>query len=200
MSAINCGSCGAGIGPSDLACKRCGAQVPRSADDKNAIQTGQLVSGVVTDFKAGQGPWGFFIHAAFLIGCIIPIFVWVPVLVAFVFRDGGARRHARACLWFTLDRWLAGTVVAFCLFGSLLFGAILGAAIGSASGKGSFQSQFMAGGGFGLIATACILGAMEICIYVSSLICYVRAAAAARDGGWFVYPVYLVDPWRTQPR
>ncbi len=200
MSAINCSGCGAGVSDSDLACKRCGTQVPRTADDKTAIQTGQLVSGVVSDFKAGQGPWGFFIHTAFLIGFIIPIFVWVPVLVAFVFRDGGARRHARACLWFTFDRYLLATIVAICLLGFLVVGAIVGAAIGSAAGKGDFQSQFLAGGGAGLVATGWIIFAVDLCIYVSSLICYVRAAVAARDGGWFVYPVYLVDPWRTQPR
>lgn len=199
MSALNCGACGAGIGPTDLACSRCGSQVSRSAGSSATIQAGNLVSGVVKDLEAGQGAPAVFIHAAFLLGCIVPLFVFIPVLCAMLLKEGAGRRHAQACLWFALDRFLCIVAVQATAAVVAIIGGVMGGVGGSFLHGAKLGVQTFASVMVALWITWLFAGIFSTILYISGLICFGRAAVAARDGNWFVYPVYIVDARKTQP-
>jgi len=194
-----CGSCGAGIASGALSCRRCGAEVPRSQEDRAEIQAERLVSAATDQVKQGSGILGGLLHLSMIVSAIpgLSFIVLFPVGCALLLPDVPGRQHARACCWFCLDMTLL--FVALLVVGGLSsLGLIAGAAVtatvhGSGWGDGVSQAA-----GFSAVTFFIILVVGYLAIAIRWIKHSLVAASAARDGGWHTYPVVFIAPRRTR--
>ncbi|MEY4169462.1 MAG: hypothetical protein RLZ94_535 [Actinomycetota bacterium] len=196
---MECNACGAAITGGALSCRRCGAEVPRSQDDRAAIHAERAVSAATEQIKQGSGTFGAILHISML-ASMIPALNWIwlfPVGCALLMPDVPGRMHARACCWFWVDSIITLAVVVLVGLITLLAlvagSAVTGAVHGSDWGAAIQQGGEVGGGVFVLIIA---VG------YVVVLIRWIKhafaAASAARDGGWHTYPVLFIAQRRTR--
>lgn len=195
-----CGSCGAGIASGALSCRRCGAEVPRSQEDRAEIHAERLVSAASDQVKQGSGIFGALLHVSMVVAAIpgLNFIILFPIVCALFLPDVPGRKHARACCWFWLDLVLLSVALVFLGFLSML-GLIVGAAVTASvhgSGWGAGVSQAAAFAVEKVLGLIIFLGC--ILLLIRWIKCSIYAASAARDGGWYTYPVVFIAPRRTR--
>ena len=193
-----CGGCGSAIEAGTLKCRRCGTEVSRKADERLGIQTGAFINGVGDKLKEGTGILGFLIHASAVL-CLLPIFAWLilfPLICAFGLPDVPARYHARACLWFIVDCYI-GYAVAVGLSIVAGLAVIVGAGIGGVIHFNNYRFGTRYSYVVGMSVIYIAIGLLSVTIAIRCISHVFKAAAVARDGGWYTYPVLFVSRART---
>jgi len=193
-----CASCGAGITSGTLSCRRCGAEVPRSQEDRAEIHADRVISEATEQVKQGAGTFGALLHLCMLGSAIgLGFLAFVPLGCALLMPDVPGRQHARASCWFVLDLMLISIALSV-VCGVAALALVIGASV-TATVHGSQWSDGVGNSaGFATFwfFIAFFLGYLAIAVrWIKHSF---MAASAARDGGWHTYPVIFIAQRRTR--
>jgi hypothetical protein len=152
--------------------------------------------------------FGALVHLTVLMG-MVPALWWmsfVPLGCAVLLPPGRGRQYSRACCWFNLDMLIVasiGLVVVVLAALAFIGGALLTMPSVPESEAGQSIGVFRLGSLVGPLALwmgIIAFSIMYLWIFVRTVRHTIAAAAAARDGGWHVYPLLFISQTKTEER